>query len=231
MNQKIYTREMLNEKFSDDTSLKTIFQEIEADLKPTGQVVCQFRVNGLNLSEEAEQRLAQVKLADVEIIEVNSQNPAQILENVTQTWIVRIPGIIERNDELSKKLRFDGVEGGLKSFVDLIDDCQLLVDSVISINTLFPHIAGVQSQVWRNAENLIAEGIGQSLGAFEKKDYTLLADVLEYDLGHALQTWLETLTSFEATIQEMKRVGTPIEDAGNKPSNSAQDTQSGEEAD
>ncbi len=225
MNQKVYTREMLNEKFSEDTSLKTIFQEIEAELKPTGQVVCQFRVNGLNLSEEAEQRLAQVKLADVEMIEVNSQNPAQILENVLQTWIVRIPGIIERNDELSKKIRLDGVEGGLKSFVELIDDCQLLVDSVISINTLFPHIAGVQSSVWRNAEHLIADGIGQSLGAFEKKDYPLLADILEYDLGHALQTWLETLTSFEATIQEMKRSGTPIEDAGSEISQSRQATE------
>lgn len=212
MNQKTYTREMLSTRFTDETSLETVFRQLEADLQPKGEVVCNFTVNGMLLNEEAEQRLAQVSLAEVETIEVNSQNPGQILESILKTWSQRIPSIIEKNDELSKKIRFEGVEGAMKMFVALIDDCQLLVDSIISINSLFPHMPGVQSSVWKDAENLIAEGIGQSLTAFEKKDYTLLADVLEYDLGHALQSWLEILTAFETTVQNLKRAGSPIED-------------------
>jgi lambda repressor-like predicted transcriptional regulator len=212
MNLKTYTREMLTSRFPEETSLQTVFRQLEADLHPTGEVVCHFKINGMSLTEEAEQRLAQVNLQEVQTIEVGSQNPGQILESILSTWALRIPSIIEKNDELSKKIRFDGVEGAMKMFVELIDDCQLLIDSIISINSLFPHMQGVQSEVWKKAESLIADGIGQSLQAFEKKDYTLLADVLEYDLGHALQSWLEILAVLETNVQNLKRAGSPIED-------------------
>lgn len=212
MNQKIYTHQVLAQKFPMNASLDTIIKAIEEELRPTGEVVCQFKVNGLNLTEEAEQRLAFVNLSEIQMIEVSSQQPGQILEKILQTWTERIPAIIELNDNLADKMRTDGVEGSLKAFVDLIDDCQLIVDSVISINRLFSHLEGVQSQAWQNAEILIADGIGQSLTAFEKKDYPLLSDVLEYDLGHALQSWLEILTTLKGTVQTLKQAGSAIED-------------------
>lgn len=213
MNQKFYTRENLAGSFGPETSLQVVFKSIEDELKPRGQVVCQFKVNGMALNEEAEKRLSQVAVKDIDIIEVSSQSTSEILENILKTWLLRIPQILIKNDELSNQIRFQGIEGSLKNFVELIDDCQLLVDSVISINALFSHLPNVQSESWKQSERLIADGIGQSLTAFEKKDYTLLSDVLEYDLGHSLQSWLEIFEQFQVTLSDLKKAGSSIEDS------------------
>jgi hypothetical protein len=121
--------------------------------------------------------------------------------NVLRNWSEQIPKMIQMNDDLATQIRFKGIEGQLKTLVDLIDESQLLVDSIISIDTAFSHLPVVQSESWRKAQKLMAHGIGEALQAFQKKDFNWLADILEYDMGHSLQTWMELLENLNQDVK------------------------------
>jgi hypothetical protein len=88
----------------------------------------------------------------------------------------------------------------MKSLVDLIDDCQLLIDSLLSIQTVFSEMKYVQSEEWLGAQSKMSLAVGEVLAAFKNKNTTLLADILEYDMGHSLQLWLDTLINLRQNL-------------------------------
>jgi|SRR6185312_1527545 len=207
MNSYQWTRQELATQFFDAQTLGDLFRQIELELGKKNQVVCQFKINGLTLTEETEKRLREGSVQDVDLIEVLGQAPADIMSGILQNWCQEIPKMIDINDRLSQDLRFQGVEGRLKPFVSLIDSCQLLVDSLMSIDHLLATTRTVQTENWKQAEQLTASSIGQALQAFQKKDFTLLADVLEYDLGHSLQSWQELLGQLMVELKNDNTVG------------------------
>jgi hypothetical protein len=202
-----WTREQIATQFSDSHTLGDLFRGIELMLGKDNQVVCQFKVNGLVLTEETENRLRESDVQDVDLIEAQGQEPADIMTGILRNWCDEIPKMLDINDRLSQDLRFQGVEGRLKPLVSLIDSCQLLVDSLISIDNLLVRSQTVQRENWQKAEKMTAASIGEALQAFQKKDFTLLADVLEYDLGHSLQSWQELLGQLMVELQNDKDAG------------------------
>lgn len=208
MNQLYFEQQDLAARFGMDATLGEVFIEIEKELKQVNEVVCQFTVNGLVLDEQAEKRLAASTLKEVQSLGVQSERPDAILQNVLNSWAKQIPELIKMNDDLAAQIRFKGVEGQLRTFVDLIDEAQLLVDSIISIDLVFAHLPVVRSEAWKNAQKHMAGAVGEGLQAFQKKDFTWLADILEYDLGHSLQTWMELLESLKKDV-ENKTASTP----------------------
>jgi hypothetical protein len=202
MSQLLFQQHELIARFGSEVTLGEVFRHIENDLKTVSEVVCQFKVNGLALDEPGEKRLADASLVELQTLEVFSQRPREILGDVLLNWVKQIPALLERNDELASEIRFQGVEGQLKSLVELIDQCQLLIDSIISIDSVFPDLKMVQSDKWKQAQKQTAAAIGEALQAFQKKDFNWLADILEYDLGHSLQTWMEHLDSMRQDLQK-----------------------------
>ena len=90
----------------------------------------------------------------------------------------------------------------MSQFVDVVDSCQFLVDSLMSLRTLCQSYEFVQLPIWKVSEEMTARAISEVLSSLEKKDLVLLADVLEYDLGHSLQSWLETLGKLRTHVQK-----------------------------
>ena len=197
--QTFSQREIL-EQFADKNCLGEIFQEIEQRLKTAGQVVCQFTVNGMTLDESDEKRLSASFVDEIETLEVSSQLPEVLMTEVLKNWVTQIPAMIVKSDEIAKTLRFEGLEGHVTPFVELIDSCQLLVDSLISLDNLFRENKFVQAENWQKNEDMTARAIGEALNCFQKKDFVLLADILEYDLGHSLQNWTELLKQFHEQL-------------------------------
>jgi hypothetical protein len=188
-----WTKQELASQFPDSKTLGELFRQVEIELGKKNQVVCQFKVNGLGLTEETERRLKDGSVQDVDLLEVKGETTDMLMNGILENWRTEIPKMIDINDRLAQDFRFQGVEGRLKPFVSLIDSCQLLVDSVMTIDNLLSATKTVQAEAWKKTERNMATSIGEALQAFQKKDYTLLADVLEYDLGHSLQSWQELL--------------------------------------
>lgn len=181
----------LRNQFGEQGHISQVFTYIENELRKKDQVVCRFQINGVDLDEPAEKRLSNCHLNEIEKIDVYYQGPTQVLNEIIQNWQVQIPKMITVNDDLANKFRFQGIDGNLKSLVELIDNCQLLVESIISIDSVLAKNKFVKSESWQQAKMAMASTIGEVLAAFQKKDFTWLADILEYDLGHNLQIWSE----------------------------------------
>ena len=181
--------------------LGTLIKALEERFLVIGEVICQFKLNGMTLSESDEKRLSEIKLDEIEVIEVESQSPQALLFNLLDNWTRELPVLMQNTDELAKEIKFSGIEGHLKSFVDLLDTCQFLTESLISLESIIKKSTISQGQ-WRQAEELTARAIGQALKTFEMKDFVLLSEILEYDLGHALQIWFEEIKRLSQTLKD-----------------------------
>jgi hypothetical protein len=200
MNTLKVNREELQSKFPELESLGQVIRHFEAEFTKTGQVICQFKINGLDLTEEDEVRFQDLSALEIDDMEINFQTPENLLLGLLDGWLEKTPRLIKEADALSSHIRFKGIDGQFKVLVDLVDDAQLLVDSLFSIDSLFSRFEVVASEKWRTNEATMATAVGQTLNAFQGKDFNLLADVLEYDLSHCLQVWLELMTALRTEV-------------------------------
>lgn len=182
------------------TRLSEVIGHYEKELAEAGQVVCQFSLNGMKLTEQDEARFADLSVHDIEELEVLFQSPENLLVGLLGGWLQKIPDLITDCDKISTQIRYKGIDGHMKLLVDVIDDAQLLVDSLMSIDSLFSSFAIVSSQSWKDNENLMTAAVGQALSAFQSRDFNQLADILEYDISHSLQIWIDLLTSLQTEV-------------------------------
>lgn len=205
--------------YNGNVELARVFSDIENDLRATNQVVCRYVVNGLEISEADEARFRSVSLEQVETLEYLTENSRDIVSTVLQGWIEALPELIQRTDNLSKRMRAQGLSGLLKSIHDLVQNCEFLIDSVISLKELMGDQLLVQSPVnWIKAEEESKRTVLEALRALENKDFVLLADVLEYDLNNVLQMWLDHLRTMEKSLNgEYIGSNVQINQAGSNP--------------
>lgn len=201
MNKIEWNTSQITSEFSSAENLGQLLRQIEARLTSEGQVVCRFHVNGLSLNEADEEKFAGMPLQEISVLQVESEQPSELLLGVLKNWISELPEVIAQADKLAQEIKFKGVEGHLKSFVDLIDTTQFLIDSILSLQGVINY-PEFKSKGWVENEMLTAQATGDALRAFESKDFVLLAEILEYDLGHALQTWQDLLTSMQTKMKE-----------------------------
>lgn len=201
MNKTIFTKHDVEKLYDPNLDLGSLMKAFEEEFLKKGEVICQFKLNGMTLSEEDEVRLSKVNLEEIQTIEIESENPTSLLFGLLDNWIQELPLLIKNVDELSKEIKFEGIEGHLKSFVDLIDSCQFLMESLIHLKNIV-RTDLIPEKMWAENESLTARAIGEALTCFEKKDFVQLSEILEYDLGHSLQNWYEQLIIVRNLLQE-----------------------------
>ncbi len=183
----------LRDFYKTETQLGRVFMDIERELKQSNQVVCQFIVNGLELREADEPRFSGISLQEVDTLEYLAEESGTLMDSVLNSWIEALPELIVQTDELAVRLRENERIGTYKAIHDLMDNCKYLVESMMSLQTIVGDKHSAVAQNWNKAESDIHKAVKQSIIALEKKDFVQLADILEYDLIQALQTWLECL--------------------------------------
>ena len=189
--------EELCQQYEEATPLSTVFLDIERQLKQANRVVCQFIVNGMALQESDEIKFSTLALKDITSLEYLSESSTALVDTVLEGWIQALPELIGKCEKLSAQIRKSGMQHHLKDVRDLVDNCQFLISSIISLKNILGDrvIASVPS--WEKAETSTQNSLQQALNAFEKKDFAELADVVDYDLNHGLQLWLEILACVE----------------------------------
>ncbi|WP_413586347.1 hypothetical protein [Bdellovibrio sp. HCB274] len=195
------TGQELRNFYQTETVLSRVFDDIENELRETNQVVCRFIVNGMEIKETDEARFGTVSLNDVETLEYMTENSNDLVLDVLQAWIAALPELQQKTESLSKRMRTQGFSGLMKPIHDLVQNCEFLIDSVMSLKILMGDRYLVSSPVdWVKAEQNSKTTVVEALRALENKDFVLLADVLEYDLNNVLQMWNEHLQHLEKAL-------------------------------
>jgi hypothetical protein len=178
-------------------NIEELIKQIEVDQLREGNVVCQFVINGIKLSDADEIRMKSLNISDLESVTLLIAKPENLLREIIQNWKNEIPKIIAHADGLSSLIRERGMESQISSFIQLIESCQLLVQSLISLSNVIDTQKIFETGQWFLSERLLADAIGETLNVFDQKDSTTLADVIEYDLANSLVNWLEIFEILE----------------------------------
>ena len=202
MRTTIFTNEQIRDIAFDCTDLKDLVKTFEAQFQNQGEVICQFVINGMALEEDDEARLSQTRVEEIKKLEIRSEKPTALLFEVLKNWQTEIPRIIEQTDELAQTLRQKGPEGHYTAFVNLIDSCQFLIESLVSMDAVVDVGLFLDRMTWAQNEKEMARAMGQALDSFQKKDFAQLGDVLEYDLANSLQSWFDLLKGLGKDLQE-----------------------------
>jgi hypothetical protein len=192
MNKSNYSGEEVRDKFPSAKNLKELIVLLEDEFHLKGEVVCQLWINGTSLGEEDEIKLGSTLTGEINSLQVETQKPGELLKNLLNNWLTELPVLIGSVDALAQAVKFEGMDGQYKDFVDLIESCQFLIDSLLSLQKVI-QVSSELAPIWIKNSQDTAQAIHDCLAAFEKKDFVLLAELMEYDLGNSLQEWKDIL--------------------------------------
>jgi hypothetical protein len=90
-------------------------------------------------------------------------------------------------------------ESAFASLCKLIEGCQMVVECLAKLGEIHLEYANHdQKKQWSGAEMALSEVVRTSLLAFEKRDFVLVADLVEYELIRTLKLWDEVIRSSAA---------------------------------
>lgn len=192
--------------YEKETKLMQVFKDIEMDLKATNQVVCQYIINGRELSETDESNFHEMSLGDVITLEYLSENINELLIDVLAGWLDAFPEMIGHTEKISSQIRFDGVQKSFKNIQVLLENYEYLISSIISIKNLVGNSAAAGLSMLFDAEEKTKTTLSEAITAIEKKDFVCLADIVEYELITSLQIWEKLLTDLLIVLKGEKSV-------------------------
>lgn len=183
----------LREHYGDETLLQTVFTDIERELHAEGKVVCRFIVNGMALEERDEVRFAEYTLSEVRELEYLADDKSGLAIKVITGWMDALPELQAGAEELGKKVATGIPLGFKRDFKDILENCESLASSLMSLSKLMPEEAGSVEARFREADGKTMAALKEALHYIERKDHVQLAWTLEYDLVHALELWQDAL--------------------------------------
>lgn len=179
--------------FEAHTELDSIIKHYEAEFEQKGEVICRIRLNDLNLTEDDEVRFRNTPLSKIEILEVVSEDPYQLFQDVLSYWKTHLPSVIAMADQLAINLRIKSLDNMAIELSQFIDQSHLLVNSLNSISSLCQHRSIALPETWSKTELKLWMAFNELLDSFSEKNISVMADTIEYDLADALQNWMDVL--------------------------------------
>lgn len=193
MSHLVLNQDQLLQIFEPQTELDSIIRHYESEFEKKGEVICRIKLNDLHLSEEDEHRFSSTPIAKIQNLEVATENPNQLYQEVLDYWKQHLPTLVQRADALSENLRFKSLDQNAFELSQFIDQCQLLVNSLNSISSLCQHRNIPLPARWTPTELKLWMAFNELLDSFSEKNTNLMADSIEYDLAESLQIWQEIL--------------------------------------
>lgn len=191
----VYVNEELVSHFGPHTELGEVISRLESQTWQKGRVITEVRVNGMYMSEHDEKRLSSATVEEIKTLEVKVADPHKLANESVLSAVDRIPKIIEGSLQVADLLRLGRLNEGQKILKDLFSACQWLSDVLALVKkSIFERIQDSEfKKRWLEAESQYASHVFELLNAFERGDYVVVADVLEYEITTVMDKWLELL--------------------------------------
>jgi signal transduction histidine kinase len=187
----------IQKQFDGCRNLQDVIARLEADFSTRGEVICEIRVNGLVLHESDESKYSQSQMEEISTLAIASERPDDLIRDALVSALDYLSRVRKACETVSELFRGTDIHKAQTRFAEVIDTCQWMVDTITSLRGAAEGTGNpiTVKDRWVDAENRFSEVVTDILGAYQKHDHVLTADLLEYELNNVLEYWTSVLTS------------------------------------
>jgi len=209
MNEFHFSELEIVEKFGAYQTLGEVITEIETQSKSKDAVVCEIKVNGLLFHEEDEKCYGETSVTDIKTLSFKTQNVDHLVVESICSLLNYLSKLTDSVIQTSEKLRLGQWEEAHKNLNAVVAGTEWVVDMLSQIR-IVDKKASLLDLDWKALDVEFLGATRGLLDAFEKSDYVLVADLLEYDWSNSLEKWLSLVNKLaslhieenESTIAE-----------------------------
>lgn len=183
--------------FKNCKNLGDLVKEIELRQCTQGHVICKISVNGMSLDEIDEKRFSESTIDEIESLDIQYTAIRSLVTETEVSTMAYAKSLVPIALHVADGFRSNNLNLAHTEFKTLVES----LDSLLQANQL---ILNVRNQEGLEISPAIVEIdqkfvflLNEILNSYEKRDFILTADVLEYDLTQSL-THLSTI--LEETI-------------------------------
>lgn len=178
-------------QFSGCETVRDVIVHLEGQAAARGEVICEIRLNGRILEEEDETRLASDPRTAIRELSIRCDRPEHLIGQALKSAISFIPLLSQATIDTAKLFRDGEIHYASEKFNEALSGCQWFVETVHHARGAASGMgaAVTSTERWHEAEKLLFRVVRELTETFDRKDYVLTADVLEYELTAALEMW------------------------------------------
>jgi translation initiation factor 1 (eIF-1/SUI1) len=186
----------LQDQYADCEQLQQIIVRLETQAESQGKVICMVKVNGLNLSTADEERLATTARDKIDEIEIQLSQSARLVDDSVKVLADFLQALSLRVQTAAEQFRNTTAPPTQHLFSEIVQSTHLLTDALL---TLKPNLLAraqdktTYEQAWVAAEAHFMQTIRELAVAYQKQDFVLVSDVLEYELYNSIEKWREII--------------------------------------
>lgn len=197
-----WTSEQVATEFTDCSTVGEVIHRLESLAAEKGEVICEIGVNGQLLDEAEEARLADDPMktnprSAIRSLSIRSDRPEHLIGQALRSTLSFIPLLARASVDTSQRFREGDVHAGSEQLSEALEGCQWFVETIHHARGAASGIGAAVQHIerWHQAEKMLFNVIGELTATFDRKDYVLAADLLEYELTAALEMWIPVLSS------------------------------------
>jgi hypothetical protein len=189
------------------SDFKSLMKFLEAEHVPPGRVVTVLRVNDEFLSGEQEIAFGARSLSDIETLEIETSPADDLAVEALMDFQDYLPRLSEQFERCAKEFRGGDQRKGFQLFSTSIEFISAFMDILDDIRKVFlidyaKIRCGDKTMMDLNLKmHALAKEI---LEASEKTDWSLLADLLDYELSPLLYEWMAEIPELIKGIEERR---------------------------
>jgi hypothetical protein len=195
---KILKRDLVD-FFEPQAPVSEIFSWLESDFLTQNKLVCQFIINGQELSEVDEIDWAAKPLEMINEIQVRVQGEDSLVCDVIEAWLEALPEIMSFIEKIAAQNSHGSKTFKTRDLMNLVHQQETFVSSLISLKGPLK-LMGFEMTEWALAEKTLHDSVLQCVKHLEAKNFVQLIETLEYDGAHALEKWRQILLEMKEKI-------------------------------
>ncbi len=193
------TKSDLADFFEPQATISEVFTWLETDFMMQSKLVCQFIINGYELTESDEIDWAAKPLTSINDIQVKVQDERDLVGDVVDAWLDALPEIIGFIETIAKESATGAKAFDVKEILKLVHQQETFVSSLMSLKAPLKRY-GLEIKEWDTAEKTLHDYVVQCVKHLEKKNFVQLIETLEYDGANALEQWRLILSTMKEKI-------------------------------
>ncbi len=195
------TKSDLKDLFDPGSRVSDLFSWLEKDFNEQKKLVCQFIINGQEISEAEELDWAGQPLEVINQLVVKVQDEKDLVFEVLQAWIEAIPELVEFIEKKLLKKELGVRIFKIQDILAFVDQQESFVQSMLSLKLRLKR-DGLNMSGWDSAEKALHSYVAECLQHLESKNFVQLIETLEYDGAHVLEMWRQLLLNHKDEVYD-----------------------------